>query len=78
MTFDQVQTLMNYGFTADQIMEISRNTPEPAPAPVQDQEPAPVPEAAPAPVQDQEPAPVPEAAPTPVQDNGTTIGDVLA
>lgn len=25
--FDQIQTLMNYGFTADQIMELSRDSP---------------------------------------------------
>lgn len=26
-SFDQIQTLMNYGFTADQIMELSRDSP---------------------------------------------------
>ena len=41
MTFEQVQTLMNYGFTADQIIEISRNTPEPAPVPEPASEPEP-------------------------------------
>ena len=29
-SFDQIQTLMNYGFTADQIMELSRDSPSAA------------------------------------------------
>ena len=31
MTFEQIQTLMNYGFTADQIMILARDKPEETP-----------------------------------------------
>lgn len=31
MTFEQIQTLMNYGFTVDQIMTLARDKPEETP-----------------------------------------------
>lgn len=57
-TFEELQTLMNYGFTPEQIMHLSDDGTIPAAAP--DQEPAATPEQEQAASTDQEPAAAPE------------------
>lgn len=49
MKFEQIQSLMNYGFTPDQIMALARDEPIPPPEPVQDPEPSPSPDPVPVP-----------------------------
>lgn len=61
MTAQEILQLMQGGFTHDEIIALTQETPVPAPVPVSD--PAPDPEPAPAPVD--EPSPVPAADPAP-------------
>lgn len=57
MKFEEIQSLMNYGFTPDQIMALAIDEPIPPSEPAADPEPTPTP--------DPEPSPTPEPEPTP-------------
>ena len=61
MNKEQIEFLLNAGFSMDEIMA-RFSAPAPAPAPAPEPAPAPAPEPAPAPA----PAPVPEPAPNPL------------
>lgn len=68
MKFEQIQSLMNYGFTPDQIMALARDEPIPPPEPAPDPETSPAPDPVPvppAPEQEAPPAPAPESSPAP-------------
>ena len=52
MKLNDVLTLINAGFTADQIRAMDGGTPEPTPAPAPEPTPAPAPEPTPAPAPD--------------------------
>ena len=66
MKFEQIQSLMNYGFTPDQIMALARDEPIPPPEPAPDPEPAPAPDPVPVPpAPDPEPSPAPDPKPSP-------------
>lgn len=67
MKFEEIQSLMNYGFTPDQIMALARDEPIPPPEPAPDPEPSPSPDpdcVPPAPEQEL-PLPAPESPPAP-------------
>jgi len=63
MKFEEIQSLMNFGFTPDQIMALARDEPippsEPAPDPEQNSPPDPTPSQAPE--QESNPAPAPDS-----------------
>lgn len=61
MTAQEILQLMQGGFTHDEIIALTQETPVPAPVPV----PGPAPDPEPAPAQVDEPAPVPAANPAP-------------
>ena len=63
MTAQEIITLLQGGFTHDEIIALTQVPAAPAPVPVPD--PAPAPEPAPAPVDEPSPAPVPDPAPGP-------------
>lgn len=64
MTAQEILQLMQGGFTHDEIIALTQETPEPAPDPVPG--PAPDPEPAPAPVDEPTPVPAADPAPEPV------------
>ena len=65
MNKEQINYLLNAGFTIEDIMSMSAPAPAPAPAPTPAPAPAPAPMPAPAPVPTPEPAPTPAPAPAP-------------
>jgi len=62
MRFEEIQSLMNYGFTPDQIMALARDEPISTPEPTPDPEPTPPPDPEPSPAPESEapPSPAPE------------------
>lgn len=73
MNINEVVTLLNAGFTREEILAMT-STPEPAPAPEPVPAPAPAPEPVPAPVPA---ADAPEPAPAPVPITGVQAWDAL-
>jgi hypothetical protein len=66
MKFEQIQSLMNYGFTPDQIIALARDEPIPPAEPAPDPEPSPSPDPVPPPPEPEAPpAPAPESPPAP-------------
>lgn len=68
MKFEQIQSLMNYGFTPDQIMALARDEPIPPPETAPDPESSPAPDPVPvppAPEREMPLTPAPESPPAP-------------
>ena len=73
---DKILTLINAGYSREEITALLTPAPAPAPAPVPAPAPAPVPAPAPAPVPAPAPAPVPAPAPAPVPDMAAIQGAI--
>ena len=77
MNKEQIEFLLNAGFSMEEIME-RFSAPEPTPAPATEPTPAPAPEPAPAPAPEPTPAPAPDSLPASMAAIERTMNEIAA